>query len=47
LQKLFCNVLQFAQKEAMTISRAESLNDRPLWIEAIADLAMTRLPQVQ
>jgi protoporphyrin/coproporphyrin ferrochelatase len=37
---------QFAEKEGMHVWRAESLNDCPLLIEALADLAMTRLARV-
>ena len=37
---------QFAEKEEMRVWRAESLNESPLLIEALADLAMTRLMQV-
>jgi protoporphyrin/coproporphyrin ferrochelatase len=38
---------QFAEKEEMHVWRAESLNDCPLLIETLSDLAMTRLRQVQ
>jgi ferrochelatase len=36
---------QFAEKQEMQVWRPESLNDSPLLIEALADLAMTRLTQ--
>jgi ferrochelatase len=35
---------QFAEKHAMRLWRAHSLNDSPLFIEAIADVARARLP---
>jgi protoporphyrin/coproporphyrin ferrochelatase len=38
---------QHAEKEGMRLWRAESLNDSPLLIEALVDLAMTRLMQAR
>jgi len=37
---------QFAEEHGMPLYRAESLNDSPLFVKAVADLARNRLTAV-